>query len=74
MIVEKQCFVFKTSLRHVHDNDCFTVTFHVVAEDKYKARQILDEWLAKPEQTGYKYSCCVGVVPEASQYILVQEN
>lgn len=74
MIVEKQGFVFKASLQHVHDTDCFEAVFHVIAEDKFKARQILDEWLSKPEQTGYKYSCCVGVVQEASKFILIKEN
>ena len=73
MIVEKQCFVFKASLQHIHDTDCFEVIFRVMAEDKFKARKILDEWLAKPEQTGYKYSCCVGIVSEASIYVLTKE-
>ena len=48
--------------------------FNILAEDRFEARDLLDKWLSYPAQTGYKYSRCVGIVPEASKFVLINQD
>ena len=72
-IVEKAVYCFKASLQYIDRNDCFEVRFKVLAEDIYKAQTILEEWLKNPKQTGFKFSCCVGIERESSEYIICKQ-
>lgn len=74
VLKEKDVYCFKASLKHVNDDDCFVVSFHVLAEDIFHAQTILEEWLKKPEQTGYRFECCVGITREASHRLIVAEE
>lgn len=71
---EKDIYCFKAKLKRIHDDECFVVPFNVLAEDKYKAQTILEEWLSNPKQTGYKFECCVGIIPEPSNRVIVSEE
>lgn len=73
-IKEQDAYCFKVSLKHIHDDETFEASFEVVAENRYKARAMLEEWLKTPERTGYKYECCVGIIPEASKMVLIEVN
>lgn len=54
-------------------HDYYTVHFQILAEDCYKARNILEKWLSKPEQTGWKYKTWVGITPMASDSIIIDD-
>lgn len=71
-VKERSAYCFKASLKHIHDDETFEVPFEVIAEDAYKARTMLEEWLKTPSQTGYKYECCVGIIPDASKMVLIE--
>lgn len=70
-IKEENVYCFIASLERTNGNSCFDVPFKVLAEDLFKAQTILEEWLKKPEQTGYKFSRCIGITRKASERILV---
>lgn len=74
MLKEKQAYCFKATLQHEMQLSTFDVRFMVMADDRFKARAMLDEWLKNPEQTGYKFKCCVGVAEEANHWVIVDEG
>lgn len=72
-IQEKDVFCFRVTLQHKHDEETFVVRFNVLAKDQWHARSILEKWLSVPEQTGFKYSQWVGIQPDPSHRILIQD-
>jgi hypothetical protein len=74
MLKEKPVYHFKAYLKHVNQDSTFEVRFAVMADYKFEARAMLDEWLKCPEQTGYKFECCVGVVEEMGSYVIVDDK
>ena len=74
LLTEKDVYNFTAHLKHVDDDECFDVAFRVLAEDVYQAKTILKEWLETPEQTGYRYDCCVGITAEPSNRVIVAEE
>lgn len=70
---------FKVKLEYLdeykpnHDKHYYTVDFQVLADDFYKAQRLLEAWLEKPEQTGWKYKTWLGIRPMPSSLIIVEE-
>lgn len=73
-IKERSAYCFKASLKYIHNDETFEVPFEVIADDRYKAKTMLEEWLKTPSQTGYKYECCVGIIPDASKMVLIEDE
>lgn len=71
-IEEMNIFCFRAVLGKVDGKGEFIVPFKVLSEDKYKAQSILEDWLKNPEQTGYKFTCCEGLVREPSERVLAK--
>jgi len=71
---EKDIFCFKAKLKYIDNDEYFIVPFKVLAEDRYKAQAILEEWLKTPQQTGYRFDCCVGIIVEPSNRVIVVED
>lgn len=69
---EMNIFCFRAVLGKVDGKGEFIVPFKVLSEDKYKAQSILEDWLKNPEQTGYKFTCCEGLVREPSERVLAK--
>lgn len=75
---EAMVYCFNAKLEYLDEyksekGDCFIVPFNVLAKDWYEAKQLLEEWLSKPEQTGYKFKQCVGLIPQPSVTVIVKE-
>lgn len=76
---EKCIYCFEAKLEYLDEyketkGDCFIVPFQVLAEDQYKAEDILLEWLSNPKQTGYKFKECVGLIPKPSNAIIMLDK
>lgn len=71
-IEEMDIFCFRAVLERVDGKGEFIIPFEVLAGDKFKAQTILENWLKNPEQTGYKFTRCVGITREASKRLLVK--
>ena len=71
---------FKVELEYLdkyksnHKTDCYYVQFQVLAEDKFEAKEMLEEWLSEPEQTGWQYKSVISITHIASSSIIVKEN
>ena len=57
-----------------HKSDYYCISFQVLAEDCYKARNTLEKWLEHPEQTGWKYKTWVGITPMITNSIIIDDN
>lgn len=57
-----------------HESTYYNVQFQVLAENLFNAQSILEKWLEKPEQTGWKYKSWLGIRPMPSGLIIVDEN
>lgn len=64
------CFAVKLEYLDEYKAKCndYTVNLKVLAEDQFKARKMLEEWLSKPEQTGWKYKKWLGITPIPATY------
>ncbi len=52
----------------------YTVNLKVLAEDQFKARKMLEEWLSKPEQTGWKYKKWLGITLIPNDLVILKET
>ena len=73
---EVSIYCFEVKLEYLDEykeekGDNYTVPFKVMAENSYKARTMLEEWLSNPKQTGYKFKQWVGITPMPSDLVIV---
>lgn len=76
---EVNVYCFEAKLEYLDEykeekGEYFTVPYQVLAEDRHKARGMLEGWLSVPEQTGYKFKQCVGLLPQASKTLIVLDE
>lgn len=79
-IVELTTYNFEAKLEYLDEykekdgSSCFRVPFQVLAEDRFKAQEILEKWLSNPSQTGYKFKKCVGIRLKPANSVLIQND
>lgn len=74
MIEQFTTYCFEAKLKYIDKDEYYIVPFQILAEDGYKARSMLWEYLENPEQTGYKYETCVHLQPMPSNQILIDTS
>ena len=54
-----------------HESNYYCVPFQVLADDKFEAQRILEDWLSNSEQTGWRYKTWVGITPLPTKSIII---
>lgn len=57
-----------------HEPNYYCVPFQVLANDGFEAQRILEEWLSKPLQTGFKYKTWVDITPLPTNSIIIDSK
>ena len=52
----------------------YIVPFKVAAETHDQAKEQLEEYLKKPEQTGFKYEKCLELIDSSADIILIPDS
>ena len=61
-------------MKEIGKDTYYFVPFQVLAENQYVAKTILEEYLKKPEQTGWRYEACVNLMPMPTKQIIIDTN
>ena len=74
MLKRYAMFCFEAKLKYIDRDEYYIVPFRVLAVNRYRAEAQLWDFLSNPEQTGYKYEECVGLVKQPTSIILMDKT
>lgn len=74
MIKRHTTYCFEAKMKEIGKDTYYFVPFQVLAENQYVAKTILEEYLKKPEQTGWRYEVCVNLMPMPTKQIIIDTN